>query len=249
MSTKDNIKNANSIIDQIEKIQKFNKKKSEKIYNNVIKHAINENDKGTPFTTSSLILFYIDNSIRNLIKTNKIKFDALIKKINKSLFNNYGIILRKSDFVAIHKKLSIIIDDLKINSGKLKNSIKKILYDNLGQGLSLTQLTRRLVDLYPSYSQHMGTVVRTGLSRLYQDINVTKFKKLDFNWYIWAGPNDQIIREFPCSHWVWKRFPASQLSILHATRSELWNCRHSIIPIPDDEIDEYPIGNIIYANK
>ena len=147
----------------------------------------------------------------------------------------------------ISKKNSDLIDSLVENTDILKQDVQNILTQNLGKGISEKRLVQELKDLYPAYARNASTIINTGLGRLYIDINVSKFEDSSFNWYIWAGPDDSITRESPCKHWVWHRFPASELSTITATRMGLWNCRHSIIPIPDDEIENYKVGDVKFA--
>jgi hypothetical protein len=73
--------------------------------------------------------------------------------------------------------------------------------------------------------------------------------EIGFEFYIWAGPLDSITREYPCRHWVWHWFKASELTTLRAIRNSLWNCRHSIIPIDEEDKKNYKRGNIKIANK
>jgi len=137
--------------------------------------------------------------------------------------------------------------NLVANTEILKQDIQSILTQNLAKGISKRELLLELQELYPAYARNAYTIVNTGLSRTFIDTNISKFKESDFDWYIWAGPDDKITREQPCKHWVWHRFPASQLATITATRMRLWNCRHSIIPIPSSDIKKYPVGNVKYA--
>lgn len=237
----------NKIIDDIEEIGKSIEKKSYKIQNGAIDIIIDKSESTSPFVLNSLVALQIDNSIRKLVIEAEDSFEDVIKKTQKYLAQGYKIELSKENLKAIAKTQSTIIDKLINNTNILKSDIKLILYSNLGRGIPKRQLIKLLKDLYPKYSRNAGTIINTGLAREFQDINTTKFQERGFNWYIWAGPDDSLTREFPCKHWVNHKFTASQLDILRTTRQSLWNCRHSILPLTDEEAKDYPDGDISFA--
>ena len=140
----------------------------------------------------------------------------------------------------IAKKGSAMIDGLVANTDILNQDIQNILTQNLAKGISEKQLVKDLKNLYPAYERNAGTLINTGLGRLYNDINVSKFESTGQEFYVYAGPDDKVTRDFPCKHWVWHWFPASQLAQVAGVRSRLWNCRHSIVPIPEEEKKDYP---------
>ena len=240
-------KATNKIIDDIEKIGKRVKKQSDKVQDQAVDTIIKKNPSSTPFVTNSVVAQQITNSVRRIVVLTNDSFEDIIRNTQQYLAEGYDIYLSKANLVAISQAKSTIIDKLINNTDILKSDIKSILYANLGKGLSQRQLVRELKELYPAYARHAGTIVNTGTARLFQDINTTKFAEQGFNWYIWAGPDDSVTREQPCRHWVNHKFPASQLDILRSTRQSLWNCRHSIIPITDEEAKDYPDGDISFA--
>ncbi len=242
------IKGSNKILDDIEIIANAVKKKSEKIYNKSIDLVIQYNESKTPFVAISLVHQPIDNSVRRMIVETNDSFESIIKKTQLYLAQGYSIELSTANLKAISQTNSVIIDKLLENTTILKSDIKSLLYSNLSKGVPKNQLIRELKNLYPAYSRNAGTIINTGLSREYQDINATKFEEAGFKWYIWAGPNDKLTRELPCQHWTNHKFPASQLHILRSTRQSLWNCRHSIIPITEEEVKDFPDGNISFAS-
>jgi hypothetical protein len=196
---------------------------------------------------TSLVTQNINSSTRKLVNSVDKSFEDIIRKTQNNLASGYDIKLSQADLVAISKSKSFIIDKLLNNTDILKDDIKTILYSNLGRGVSKNQLIRRLKELYPAYARNAYTIVNTGIGRELQDINVSKFQQSDFNWYIWAGPDDKLTRELPCKHWVNHKFPVSQLGTLSSTRGSLWNCRHSILPLSDEESEDYPTGDISFA--
>lgn len=240
-------KATNKIIDDIEKIGKAIEKKSYKVQNGAIDTIIDKSESSTPFVLNSIVALQIDNSIRKIIVEANDSFEDIILKTQKYLAQGYKIDLSKENLKAIAKTKSTIIDKLINNTNILKSDIKIILYSNLGKGIPRRQLVKLLKDLYPAYARNAGTIINTGLAREFQDINTTKFKEIGFNWYIWAGPDDSLTREIPCKHWVNRKFPTSQLDILRSTRQSLWNCRHSIIPLSDEDAKDYPTGDISFA--
>lgn len=243
-NTKKAIKQSNKIIKGIDRISEKSEKAFNKLKNSAIDETIKINGKKSPFSASSLVSKEVDDNLRQVIDNVNNDFNSFIKETQRYLIFNYSIKLTKKDLNVISKKASTITDALVNNTDILKTDIQNILTQNLAKGVSEKQLVQDLKELYPAYASNAKTLINTGTGRLFIDINVSKFRDTNFEWYIWAGPDDSITRETPCKHWVWHRFPAKQLDILNQVRSNLWNCRHSIIPIPNEEIDEYPIGDI-----
>ena len=247
MSTKDAIRQSNRIIKGVDKIALRIKKDSKRIQSKAIDKAIDLNGAKTPFKAASLVKSQIDSDLRKVINDVNKDFTDFRKSIEIYLANNFTIKLSDKDLKAISNKGSLLIDNLLINTDILKNDVQGLLTQNLAKGIPQKRLIQELQELYPAYSRNASSIINTGLSRLFVDTNVSKFENSRFEWFIWAGPDDSITREEPCKHWVWHRFPKSELSTIIAIRMTLWNCRHSIIPISDDEIKEYPIGDIKFA--
>jgi len=241
------IKQGNKIIKGIDKISLKVEKLSNKIKNKAIDKTIDLNGTKSPFRSASIVQSSVDADLRKVINDVNKDFKDFVAETQRYLLNNFAIKLTKADLKAISRKNSTIIDALIANTNVLKSDIQNILTQNLAKGVPEKQLVQELKELYPAYSRNATTLINTGIGRLFIDINVSKFRESGFKWYIWAGPDDSITRESPCKHWVWHRFPESQLSTITATRMQLWNCRHSIIPIPDEELEDYKIGNINYS--
>ena len=244
---KTQIKQSNAIIKGIDAIAEKVVVKSGKIKQKAIDKAIKINGTKPAFSAASLVQADIDNNLRAVINDVNQDFTNFVKATSTYLANNYAIKLTAIDLDVISKKNSVIIDSLVANTEVLKSDIQGMLTQNLGAGISEKQLVQELQDLYPAYASNAGTILNTGTGRLFIDINVSKFKKQDFKWYLWAGPDDAITRARPCKHWVWHKFAAKDLATITATRMTLWNCRHSIIPIPEEEIDNYPTGDLKFA--
>jgi hypothetical protein len=246
-STDKRVKQSNKIIKSIDKIAEKIKNASEKLKDRSIDKTISVNKRKKAYVASTLVAASVDSDLQKIIKDTNKSFEDFAEASQKYLIDNYEIKLTKSDINAISRKSSSLVDDLVINTSILQKDIQSILTQNLAKGIPERQLIRELKELYPAYSRNASTIINTGMSRLFTDINVSKFQQTNFNWYIWAGPDDEVTRDIPCKHWVWHRFPASQLATITATRLRLWNCRHSIIPIPDEEKDQYPVGNISFS--
>ncbi len=240
-NTKKAIKDSNKIIKYIDDLADKIKAKFEKIKDGAIGKTIDLNQSKPPFTASSLVAVSIDNDLKKIINNTEEGFDSFIKASEKYLSNNFSINLSKIDLKAISKKKSVILDSLVDNTKILKTDIQDLLTQNLAKGIPQKTLIKELKDIYPAYSRNASTLLNTGMSRLFIDSNVSKFKSSRFNWYLYAGPDDAITRDIPCKKWVWHRFPASQLDIIRASRMKLWNCRHNIIPLSDEEKDNYPL--------
>lgn len=247
MSLKTKIKESNKIIDSIEDVAAEVKKSSDDLKDFAIDKTIVLNSSKTPYTASSLVAKAVDAELKSVIKDVNSSFSDFVEATQRYLSDNYTINLTKKDLEAISKKGSQITEDLVSNTAILKKDIQGILTQNLAKGMPTNRLVKELKDLYPAYASNAATIINTGNARLFNDINVTKFQESDFGWYLWAGPNDKVTREIPCKHWVWHKFPASKLSTITATRMRLWNCRHSIIPISEEEAKDYPEGSLSYA--
>lgn len=243
-STNKAIKESNKIIKSIDNLSGEVKDKFENIKNNAINKTIDFNKSKSPFVASSLVASSIDVNLRKLIDSTETSFDDFIKASEKYLVSNFAINLSKRDLKAISKKKSVILDSLVDNTTILKKDVQNILTQNLAKGISEKRLVQELKDLYPAYASNASTLLNTGTGRLFIDINVSKFKSSNFDWYLYAGPDDKVTRDFPCKSWVWHKFPASQLERITAIRMRLWNCRHNIIPIDNSQISEYPTLNI-----
>lgn len=237
-------KASNLIIKKIDGVALNTKKAAKKLKQDIIEETLRVNENKRPYTASSLIAKSIDNKTKGIIRSAKTDFNDFLQDAERYLSRNYSIALTKRDLDALSRKQSLILDDVANNSYILAQDLKKILLGNLATGLSTKELVLGLQELYPAYERNAETILRTGLGRTFSDINVTKFQEVGFDWYIWAGPNDSLTREIPCKHFVGKKFPASQLSQLSSIRQSLWNCRHSIIPLSDEEAERYEEGNI-----
>lgn len=246
-NTQKAITQSNKILNGIDNVSDKTTKSSKTVQRKATVKTIDINGSTTPYRASSLVAADVDKNLQTVISSFDNSFEDFVKASQRYLASNFAINLTKENLAEISRKGSKIVDELTANTDILNSDIQNILTQNLATGVSQKKLTLELQELYPAYSKNASTIVRTGLSRLFNDINVTKFKESDFNWYIWAGPKDSKNRELPCRHWVRHRFPASQLSTISATRATLWNCRHNIIPIPDSEIESYQIGDISFA--
>ena len=249
MSLEKSRKDSNKIIKGIDKVGDKVKSQSTRLYNKAIDEVIKQNNKKPPFTANSIVARRIDNDLKKILNSTGKSYDDFIKAQEKFLSQNFSIDLTKKELETLVKKKSDLLDELVTNTGILKEDVKAIIFANLGKGVPQAELTRLLRELYPAYARNAGTIINTGLGRTYIDTNIAKFRETDFKWYFWAGPDDSVTREIPCRHWVNHKFPASQLNILSSTRLSLWNCRHSIIPLTNEEAENIPTGDISFANR
>jgi SPP1 gp7 family putative phage head morphogenesis protein len=243
-SIADRKKESNKVIGKIEDIAIKTKKLTQKLKKDAIDEALKQNEKNKPYTASILTAKAVDGKMKKIINSNKKSFDDFIKDTERYLSKNYSIDLTKNDLAAIARKRSLVLDDLAVNTNILAQDLKEIMTRNLSKGMTTRELSKNLADLYPAFERNAETIVRTGLGRTFSDINVSKFQQLKFNWYIWSGPNDAVTRERPCKSFVNKKFKAERLPELSSIRQSLYNCRHAIIPITDEEADNYEEGNI-----
>ena len=240
MSLEKSRKDSNKIIEGIDKTGDKVKRSSKKLYNKAIDKVIDQNIKNPPFTANSLVAKSIDNDLRKILDSTEESYDKFIKAQQRYLSSNYSIDLSKTDLNILVSKKSDLIDELVTNTTILKEDIKAILFANLGRGVPQARLARLLKDLYPAYARNANTIVNTGIGKTYIDTNVAKFQQSNLKWYLYAGPDDKVTRDIPCKHWVNRAFPASQLNIVSSTRLSLFNCRHNIIAITEDEAKDLP---------
>lgn len=243
-SLKERRKQSNNIISNIDGVSIKTKKTSEGLKKDIIEETLEINDTKRPYTASSLVAKAVDSKMRRVISDAKKDFKDFVKDTQRYLSENYSIDLSKADLEAIARKKDIILDDLAANANVMSSDLKELLLGNLAKGVPTKQLASQLADLYPAYARNAETIMRTGLGRLFNDINTAKFQQHKFNWYTWAGPNDQATRENPCQHFVRKKFPASKLSELSSIRQSLYNCRHAIIPLTDEEAESMTEGSM-----
>ena len=230
-------KASNKIIDDIRKIGDSVEKQSTKLQNKAIDTIVDKNDSLTPFVLNSLVAQQINNSVRRIVVNVEDSFEDIIKKTQKYLAQGYKIELSTANLKAISQAKSTLIDKLINNTNILKSDIKAILYSNLGKGLSQRQLVRELKELYPTYSRNAYTIVNTGTSRIYQDINASKFKQSGLKFFAYIGPKDSVTRHKPCLAWVGKAFTEKELDTVFGVRQTLFNCRHSIVGITEEDYD------------
>lgn len=242
-------KDSNKIIKGIDNTAAKTAKQSKRLYNKAIDDIIAKNATKKAFTANALVAKQIDNNLSKILNDTSKSYDQFIKAQQRFLADNYSVDLTKAELNILVGKKSDLIDGLLNNTDILKTDVKAILFANLGKGVPQRELVRLLKDLYPAYSRNAGTIVNTGISQTYIDTNVSKFRQLDFKWYLYAGPDDSITRDIPCKHWVNHKFPASQLDIVSGTRMSLFNCRHNIIAITAEEAENFPALDISFANK
>lgn len=240
-------KDSNKIIKGIDKTGDKVTKQSKRLYNKAIDDVIAKTATKKPFTANSLVAKSIDNDLQKILNSTNTSYDQFIKAQEAFLSKNYLIDLTKAELNTLVGKKSDLLDELVTNTTILKEDVKAIIFANLGKGVPKRELVKLLKDLYPAYARNAGTIINTGIGKTYIDTNVAKFKQLDFNWYLYAGPDDSITRDIPCKHWVNHKFPASQLDIVAATRIALWNCRHNIIAMTDEDAENFPLLDISFA--
>jgi len=210
-----------------------------KIKDKAIDKAISVNRVKKSYVAASLVEKEVDSALQSVIKDTKKDFKDFLRASEKYLIDGYAIKLTKADLENIARKGSVIIDDLVRNTEILNSDLQEILTQNLGKGVSEKKLVKSLQKLYPAYARNASTVINTGLGRLFTDMNVTKFQETGQKYYLYAGPDDKITRETPCKHWVRHWFPVSQLAEVTAIKNGLYNCRHSIIAISEEETKDY----------
>ena len=244
MSLSDIKKQDNAILDNIRKAGIKNGKDAEKLYQATISYIIAYNLKKTPYQANSLIQKNIDNRLRRILRNNQKTFEQFVRSTQRYMARNYSIDFTEAELNNIAKQNTLLNKELSGNTTELKNSVQALLIGNLGKGIPAEQLIKQLKKLYPNYSRYARTIINTGLSRQYTDINVAKFEQTDFNWFTWGGPNDKLTRDEPCRRWVNKKFTKAELSTLRSTKMTLFNCRHNIRPLTDEQAEGYKRGVI-----
>jgi len=245
MSLSDIKKQDNKIIDNIRQLGIKNGKDAEKLYQSTISYIIAYNLKKTPYQANSLIQRSIDNRLKRILRNNKKTFEQFIKSTQRYMARNFSIDFTEKELKNISSQTSLLNKDLLGKTDELKRSVQALLFSNLGKGnIPAEQLITQLKNLAPDYARYARTRINTGLKWQYVEINSQKFKQTDFNWYLYAGPDDSLTREEPCKRLVNKKFPKEKLQQLTNILLGNFNCRHNIRPLTDEQAERYQEGVI-----
>ncbi len=240
--------NDEALYDKFEDLAEKLSNKLAKIRDNAIELTIEKNQEilqGTAGAqnSSSIIKHQVKNQIdQALYQFNKEKA-VLVEEIENQLLE-HEITLSQVDYTNINQKLAVISKEILGQTAILTNDIQKILLGGLGQGVKESVLVAELTALYPAYSRHAYTIINTGLQRLYIDTTTAKYEKRNYEFYTWAGPNDMLTRDNPCKQFVWHYFYDYELPQLRSIRMRLYNCRHSISPITEEQAKTMPRGDV-----
>jgi len=111
-------------------------------------------------------------------------------------------------------------------------------------GLKLTDLILSIAATLDIYEGQAKTLVTTTLHSLHSSVRVKHFTDAGVEWFLYAGPDDDVTREW-CSHFVgtrvtpaileehaseWGREGKTPLRPVTSWRGG-WNCRHELIPL------------------
>lgn len=187
--------------------------------------------KKSPSIQFSLGKNVIDKGMEKMTLNFKSTFDDYVRATQHSLAFNYSLPFENSELAALSARKSPIINDMIIRSTRLKAELKQKLLQNIGQGLPVYRLVKALKESYPGFSQHIGTLVNTGLQRLYKDGTYAKTKQ-HFNKFRYAGPKDSANREYCAAH-VGKIYEGAAADEQQSIIMNFYNCRHQMEPVID----------------
>ena len=244
MSLSDIKKQDNAILDNIRKAGVKNGEDAEKLYQATISYIIAYNIKKTPYQANSLIQKSIDNRLRKILRNNNKTFEQFVGSTQRYMARNYSIDFTEAELKNISSQTSLLNKDLLGKTDELKRSVQALLFSNLGKGIPAEQLITQLKNLAPDYARYARTRINTGLKWQYVEISSQKFKQTDFNWYLYAGPDDNLTREDPCRRLVNKKFSKEELQQLINILLKNYNCRHNIRPLTDEQAEGYKRGVI-----
>jgi len=158
-------------------------------------------------------------------------FDDYIRATQFSLGFNYDLPFKAPEVAALAARKSPIINDMTIRSVRLKNELKQKLLQNIGEGMPAYKIVKALKESYPSFSRHIGTLVNTGLQRLYKDGSYSKTRQ-HFKKFIYSGPRDSVNRAYCAAH-IGKEYEGTAADEQQAVIMDFYNCRHQMEPVID----------------
>lgn len=232
MAKRDNEK----IWDLIEAIAVDSKAEADELYDYVENLISNNYDKKSPQKLISLAEQRTDQSMNTTRKIVQDGFDEVILEMQDALAENYDIKLTKANISAMSEMESSMLENVTITSEALKTSVKGVLLQNIGKGISFNQMVNGLKEMYPAYSQHIYTVVNTGLQDIYKQANWAKMEEAGFEYFIYAGPKDEKNRPY-CAEHVGKVYTMEEAQAIQAEINTFYNCRHSLDPITKEEYE------------
>lgn len=208
------------------KIKKEAKKVRRKIERIIIKRNIH-----SPSIQISLSGNIIKQGTQRMNYQASKTFESVLNKMEYKLVNNYKINFTKKELAKLALKKSPILADITMQSEIMRNSVKKLLLQNIGKGLSFDQVVQGLKKIYPGYERNCYTVANTSLQHTYKDGSFSKTKEL-FQKFKYLGPDDNVTRAF-CADHVGRVFEKKEAEQLQSEIMGFYNCRHSLEPVDE----------------
>jgi len=160
-------------------------------------------------------------------------YNSVVNQLQYNLAAEYSIKLTASELTVLSQLASPALDQIKYESTMMKADVKSLLLQNLGKGLGFSDIVKGLKNLYPSYEQHIYTLANTSLLNTYKDAHFTKLYD-NFSYFKYVGPMDSVTRPYCAAH-VGKIFPVDEAKAIQAYMMTLYNCRHTLEPVTDQE--------------
>jgi SPP1 gp7 family putative phage head morphogenesis protein len=197
----------------------------------------------TPMILNAEVIAKITPDLNRLVRTAGNNYDMIVKNINTLVTMQTGVSFTQKELSSLSNRGSLVIDDIKIASTRLRKEIKSMLLQNIGGEMSFNQMVESLKNLYPAYESNIYTLVNTAYQKLLKDSTYTKYQSVGFEYYKYIGPNDKVTRDY-CERHVGKVFTATEANQIQTTLMTFYNCRHELVPITKEEYDiEVANGN------
>lgn len=191
---------------------------------------------------------YGEKSTANILsKLNKM-FKSLgegFEKINDKNFDKAFKLILKADFVNLNQTQknelmrykSLMLDEMKLPTTRLKNEYKKALILNQTENVTQSKLLKDLNNYSTKkFKRHVKTSFNTYLQRTYASATWESIKG-DYKYYVYSGARDSVNRPYPCAIYANKVIPPAKAAELMGERLRLYNCRHTIIPFTGTEAE------------
>lgn len=174
----------------------------------------------------------VDNGTKKIIELVESDYDGIVEQVKNYIAKEYDVSFTATEINAIALQKSNILDQITINSSKLKSDIKRYMLQNLGGELSMPQVVTTLQNMYPAYESNIYTLVNTYTQQISKDIEWSKTSEIA-EYFYYAGPRDEKNREY-CAEHVGKAYTKEEAVAIQAEIMSFYNCRHRLEPISEE---------------
>lgn len=180
--------------------------------------------------TPAKLLTYINKKFSIIEKTLKKKSDKYFDDVFKTILKAEYMDLSKSQIAQISQYKSLLLDEMKVPTNRLKREFKKALILNQTGNKTQADLLRALKLYAPkAFKRHIKTVFNTHLQRTFKKSMWDSIKG-KYDYYLYSGVRDSKNRDYPCRQYANRVITSRKAQSLISVMMNLYNCRHKIIP-------------------